>query len=520
MKRVWGFLILLLINLSAFQVWAQQDCDNLDSGMLSSGKPVCYVPVANSNSGCPNSMAGPRVITTAGGGSTLACYSANGNGQSSVAACNGLKASYSQFIGLTSSEVTQAIQQNNDSCFKASTVADQCCGNPASCITSTPSGNDDGSGGGSAGAEILGFVLETAVAIPGSISAVCGRWQDATAVATALTAYVAAKCQVKVQSCKSSCSTTTSQRQSDLQSAEVNRCPSEVITAISSVYYSYKNELDICGTSNNADFAIAQQGIGSALGNRFASMCKSQANALNPSALAFNTPNCLIPAQAASPFCQYQCDRPGAATSPLCAGMLASLGAPPGFNATGLGPGGVGGLGLNAKSLFNDIPNPAESDQPAVYGSPTASNAGLDVPAGGGASGGLGGGGGLPGGQGVAAGPGKGGGYDTGILRGIASGSGYSGGRMSTGTNGGFAGYGAQNRADNLLAKKFSLKDFLPGGTKGEPRSVFRGLASTVADISPAHDDIFKKVTNRFYQVCLRDALMDCDALKKVKPKN
>jgi hypothetical protein len=166
------------------------------------------------------------------------------------------------------------------------------------------------------------------------------------------------------------------------------------------------------------------------------------------------------------------------------------------------------------------MPSAAEDAQLAQIGDTKAENKGLaSTPAGTG-GGGLGGGGGASGGgSDPARGGGKtGGGYDTGILRGVASGNGYSvGPRVSTGNNGGFSGYGASGKAGNVLGSAFNLKDYLPGGKSGPVKNTFRGLASKLADVGPAHDDIFEKISNRFYQICLRDALYDCENLKKTK---
>jgi hypothetical protein len=184
---------------------------------------------------------------------------------------------------------------------------------------------------------------------------------------------------------------------------------------------------------------------------------------------------------------------------------------------TGTTPNGTS----DAQRLFGNIPQDPEGTQAPNIAPTAAAKDGLSsTNAAGGGGGGLGGGG-TPGadGSGRAGGTGAAAGWDANILRGISSGNGYSvsGGGLKSGAGGGFSGYGAASGKD-ALGKPFNLKDFLPGGKNSALRTTaFRGLASNIADISPAHTDLFQKVSDRFHAVCMRDALYDCATLQKMK---
>jgi len=111
-------------------------------------------------------------------------------------------------------------------------------------------------------------------------------------------------------------------------------------------------------------------------------------------------------------------------------------------------------------------------------------------------------------------------GWNADILKGIASGNGYtSSSPMMTGSAGGYASsYNSQGQHVNPLGQPFNLRDFLPGGkyANGKPRpSLFRGLASQYADINPRSRDIFQEISDRYYSVCLRHMLYNCDGLIK-----
>ena len=142
-----------------------------------------------------------------------------------------------------------------------------------------------------------------------------------------------------------------------------------------------------------------------------------------------------------------------------------------------------------------------------------------------------GGGGGLSGGGG-GGGSGSGGGGDPGvggaagarnpssILKGTRSGNGYSrkGSGLRTGSGGGYRGPASGSaKGAYKKGKKFSLKDFLPGG-KANPK---RGLAGFSRSKNPQlgakTDDLFNRITARFYEICLKNRLYDCSTITNRK---
>jgi hypothetical protein len=387
------------------------------------------------------------------------------------------------------------------SCQKASQVADRCCGRPETCMgePSVDESKDDTIGG-----QIVGLLGSTALSLPGSVSQMCGRMKSVGMAMTALNGYLAAKCQSKVAQCRSACSEPAKRVQAAIKAAETK---SDVAT-IERRYYDYISADSVCDSSNNASWKMAQQAVGNQLGSKFADMCK-QATSTNPNAEedAFASTNCNTPSAATTPMCQSYCTRPGGRNDPNCAGYYAAIG-------NGQNGNGRSETSASNSSLFN-IPNDPEGDQ---FADPQDVEAvGRKAPTTGGGGGVSLGGGGDGGGGGGDYGSGGGGGdgYNTKIDRGLNSGNGYSVGSMRVGGGGGFSGYGSGGAITDKGGKPFSLKDFLPGGDKNKVK--FRGLASALPDVSPAHTDIFKKVSDRFFQICQRDALYDCSTLKKMK---
>jgi hypothetical protein len=353
------------------------------------------------------------------------------------------------------------------------------------------------------GSQIVGLLGSTALSLPGSMSQMCGRMKSVGMTMTALNGYLAAKCQSKVAVCKQACRPIADEIRRELRASDTER-----ERLIRKQYDDYLAADGVCDSSNNASWKMAQQAVGNQLGTKFADMCK-QATNTNPNSTddQFANPNCNSPANATTPMCQSYCTRPGGRNDPNCAGYYAAIGG--GQNGNGRGE-----TSKANSSLFN-IPNDPEGDQFADPQDVAA--VGRTTPTGSGGSGvSLGGGGDAGGGGGdYGSGGGGGDGYNTKIDRGLNSGNGYSVGSLRTGGGGGFSGYGTGGAITDKGGKPFSLKDFLPGGDKNKVK--FRGLASALPDVSPAHTDIFKKVSDRFFQICQRDALYDCSTLKKMK---
>jgi hypothetical protein len=405
--------------------------------------------------------------------------------------------------------VAKKYQSKMNQCIQARKVADECCSNPEACLTKPdgePSPNDGMAGG------IIKMIMMTAQQVPtGSVSSMCGKMKTISNASSVLNAYLAAQCGRYVSQCKKEC-----QEPQELAS-KVQECTGEdgeVCEYHTTQMNEFKHKFDECATMDNQSMRLAAQAVAGQLAAKMADMCKNQMaeqqlpdEPVTPDDLFANS-NCANPTAQTMAFCQAQCSRPGAQQDPNCRAFL-------GLNNVGQGygradTGGQGGLfdDLDADESGAQTPNFQDIDPRAN------SSTGVGPGGGGGMLGGgdSGGGGGGDGGYGGGAD-----GYNTKIDRGLASGSGYSsaGGRMTTGSGGGFSGYGSRAITNKDSGKPFNLKDFLPGKNQNV---AMRGLASVAQDISPASDDIFKKVTSRFYQLCLRDALYDCASLKKLKP--
>lgn len=386
-------------------------------------------------------------------------------------------------------------------------VAEECCANPESCFGKADGEYTDKDEKRSQYSQLFAMLRGTALNFPASsISAMCGKMKQIGNVTAGLNLYLGERCGGYVRQCKSSCNSIVA----DIKSNPDCQHTSDGCRAILS---DYEVSLNDCATYDNQTLRMRQQAAVQVMSSKFADMCENASKSSKPDTTTggdlFANPDCSNPTAAATPFCQAKCTQPGAASDPSCAGF-------PGLN-NGGPESNIGLLGGSDNPFSGVLPGEDEGTQGAVTPDIAAAGNRSTGGQGGGGSAGLGGGGGAGGGGDEGSqGYGGGGGYDTGILKGTQSGNGYSsvGGTLRSGTGGGFSGYGG-GRAITDKGKPFNLKDYLPGGNKTKP--TFRGLASASADIAPAHADIFKKVTDRFYQVCLRNALYDCATLQKIK---
>lgn len=398
-------------------------------------------------------------------------------------------------------------------CKQAHDVAQECCSRPESCLKK-PDGEQSEQDG--AIGDTIKTVLGTAASIPaGSLSAMCGRMQTVGNIMTAFNGYLAMQCSRYVNQCKTKCKVTPELTAQINQKCEIGQnYNSDICTKIGTLketFDDYKNE---CAIADNGSMQMAAQAIASQAAAKYAGTCKKLAEEIIPPAGEDLRPddlfvgtNCANPTAQTMSFCQSQCSRPGAEQDPNCAAFLGKL------NNSG---GQFNNGGIDPKSLFGDLDSGDEGSQSPNFTDVDAKNAGSTGVGAGGGGGLLGGGGGAGGDSGDGGGAAGADGYNTKVDRGLASGNGYSsvGGRMMGGVSGGFSGYG-NSKAITNSGKAFNLKDFLPSSkTQIKP---FRSIASLSQEISPAHDDIFKKVTARFYQLCLRDALYDCSTLQKIK---
>lgn len=405
------------------------------------------------------------------------------------------------------SKIKQEYSEEAQQCRQAQMVAAECCGHPEKCFTK-PDVSGENDSNASTYMQIGQMLAGTALNMPaGSVEAMCGKMKTISQLTTGVNLYLAQRCTTYVGQCKKAC----------IEPAKRIRAkPACKDGACDDVIAQLEFELNVedCNLASNGAVKQANQAIASAAATKYADMCKKQAkaeSAADITADVFGNPNCTTPGAASSPICQAKCSRPGAASDPNCAGF-------PGLGNANTGANELAGNTLSTNPFGDLVPETEGQQGPMPEDTAATPNQSTGGQGGGGSSGGLGGGGDGGGGtEGGAQGPGGGEGYNTGILKGTMSGNGYSssGGALRTGASGGFSGYGGKG-AITANARPFNLKDFLPGGAKTKNLAM-RGIASTPSDISPAHSNIFQKVTDRFYEVCLRNALYDCATLKKVK---
>lgn len=418
---------------------------------------------------------------------------------------------------------------------------DKCCTNPMACLVGTDSKS-------ASGVSLLLQAAAGTVTNMASISGACGTIGDVSKSVAALNAALAFKCSNKIGSCNKACkrvyetakdidSKTRGKREVNTTCTSGMSCTREDRAAEADILAGYDRRVsdvrsrarEISQAANRCDdfggHAVEQQtaALSSLYAAKIAGLCKKQTQQLDPANVAQNDAfnvNCADPANAANPVCQNQCNRANAANDPVCARLL-------GLNGSGFGNGqqqnklfdpAAGSKGLDGLDEFEDSQLAADANIQAQ------ANKGLG-------SGGAGGGGG-PGSAPASTGSdpdgggegGGGSGIKTDILTGVKSGGGYTQPFVRSGIGGGGGYSGPSGAPARGLAsdkgKPFNPKDFLPGG-RLDPKRKLAGLASAIPDIGAVHGDIFKNVTNRFLQVCLRDALFDCETLRKnARPKN
>lgn len=426
-------------------------------------------------------------------------------------------------------------------CREKSNDAQLCCGQPEACL-----GRAVGADSGTANTALQllqGFAAATAqnaqAQANAGIASACKKVQNLSYITAGLNLAMSGTCTKNVNSCESSCGGIQAEAQEalnvvknskpeppayagdrsgfDLQVYEREvRAYEENLRALNIIIRNTSSQLTECARSRNGATNAAMQAIAAGQAAKIAGLCEQQTNG-GLDSIANNDFNldCSAPGAAANPVCQQQCSRPGAESDPVCAAFLRNINGNNGFNqAFNASP----DLGDGSSDL--DLGLLLEEDQLADPDFIPPSSTGLASVAGGGGSG-LSGGLGAAGGGGDFGGGGGAGGmldFNSKILRGLSSGQGFSSsaGRVSSG--GGFKGYGGGRAPASKGGKKFNLKDFLPGG-KGAARRGLAALGGGHPEIGGKTEDIFKRISNRFYAVCLKDKLYDCDTLKKQKPQ-
>lgn len=434
--------------------------------------------------------------------------------------------------------VNQLEQDYENECAPKKEKAGICCGQPERCIGEKIGIGETAGAMGYAFLQMLGGASATSA----SISQNCKQMQTVSYATAAINAAMSGTCSSYVNRCQSACRD-IKQRGMDLkgqippveqtifgydthnhafQSANPEYQRAQEFRAMANRIYNDANRaITECSTADNASVRNAMQAVAAAQAGKLAGLCKDKTEAPGEEdpgldTIASNDFNvdCGAPGAAANPICQQQCSRPGAENDPVCRAYFANLNGGPGFG-SGFGNSGINNL--SGDGLSFDVGDPLDTDQFADPGQFDAQSQGLATATG--TGGGGPGGGGSPGGGGGDFGAGGAGGmldFNSKILRGLSGGQGYSnkvGGRTSGG--GGFSGYGG-GRKPAGKGKPFNLREFLPGGKKAAPRGL-AALGSGHPEIGAKSDDIFKRISNRFYAICMQDRLYDCDTLRKMK---
>lgn len=389
---------------------------------------------------------------------------------------------------------------------------ERCCVRPETCIAESLNAKGED---GSAAYKALQALGVLAGAVPAtSIASACGRMKDVATGFAILNTALAAKCEQKVHACNSVCSevaTKAKAKLAELDQIDVNPYNQNWVVEFRSKLRRILDDNRSCKQFNNAVLEKAAQAVASAYSAKMAGMCQKAASN-GAESIATNTFNvdCTNVANAANPVCQNACMRQGWENDPVCVAARGGRGSSEFGGGLGAGNpyGGVSTADIGDLNLPEDTQDPNFDMQ--------ANNAPGGVNAGQG-GGGFDGGGGLyaAGGSGDGSGQGGGGsGYDKNVLAGIRSGGGYSIPATRGNYGGGYTGGYSGSRKPASDGKPFNPRDFLPGG-RLDPKRKIAGLASAVPDVAAVHSNIFQNISNRFYQVCLRDGLMDCSTLRK-----
>lgn len=431
------------------------------------------------------------------------------------------------------SQVSQLEVDYEAACSPKKERAELCCGRPEQCV-----GEQVGIGGNAASLGMAFLqMLSGGAAASASVSQNCGKMKTVSYATAAINAAMAGTCTAAVGTCKSACNEVKARAEQLMATiptsygAHTDPTPygavhhstgGDLRTRANRVLQDAKRDVNTCMTADNAAIRHSMQAIASTQAAKLSGLCQKATEAeenQDPGldTIASNDFNvdCGAPGASANPICQQQCSRPGAESDPVCRAYLANLNGGPGFG-SGFGNSGINTL--NGDGLSFDVGDPLDGEQFADPGEFAPGNEGLATVQGTGS--GLGGGVGAPGGGGGDgfAGGGAGGmlDFNSKILRGLSGGQGYSNkvsGRTTGG--GGFSGYG-NGRKPASKGKAFNLKDFLPGGKKAVPRGL-AALGGGHPEIGAKSEDIFKRISNRFYAICMQDRLYDCDTLRKLR---
>ena len=407
--------------------------------------------------------------TSAQSAQVQAQQAAAGGGSGAGSNGNTYNNTYGNSNGNNNANQQSAQQQiNQNQCNQAENLAYKCCTNPEACMTL--------SGAGSQGASGIGQAVQTILTLganlpSNSISSMCGRGKTIADISSALDMYLANQCRMAVSACQSSCGNQT------------------------------------CTQYSGTEVSLTTQALAGQLAAKFDQMCQQQTQSTAQN--SFNNPDCSTAAEAATPFCQYKCNRPGAAADPTCSGIIAQMqnGTMNGLN--------VNNSGSSTNPFAGIVPTTQDQQQipPIPNTPPSASQLSQTQP--GGSAGQFNGfeGYGSNSVSSASTTPSKSKGWNTHIMKGLASGNGYTAptGAAPGGGGGTLPAYNAKGQHLNLFGQPFNLANYLPGGKDANKTlTVRRSPADVTADLNPPSDDIFEDVSKGYYEACLKHMLYNC----------
>ncbi len=340
-----------------------------------------------------------------------------------------------------------------------------------------------------------------------SMAKACGMMRDVGYATTALNAGFATQCQSFRSSCLTQC-----QHLESIMRQVVARCENDPACSVSQ-QVSLNNtsqRVAACQQYSGQVAGMATQALMALYSAEGASMCRDLAKAqdfgLPPPKTSppANRPNCADPANASNPVC-LECRSPESRNNPMCRDVNAQIPGGDGRSnqSSRTPPGGNDGEDFDLSNLgLEDDPN-----QMAQMPITEPGEASARRPSGSGT--GLGGGGGPQGYDGAPGGHGDPG-IDTDILHGVGGGGGYTTSSVPFSSGGGGGGFGLPPRPDSA-GEKFDLRKFLPGrqGVKGLQK-VTGGEGRRHPELAPSHDNIWRRVSNKYQQLCQRGELYGC----------
>lgn len=407
-----------------------------------------------------------------------------------------------------------------------------CCNNPIGCMAES-AGISNGAKVSSGLEFATQFAALFAASGAGSQSRACGALQSLGVFSSGVSVAAASQCMGRISECTTACEAIETQLRHEFKACLSSDSCKQSGHDVTYRRLIAKAQLKV----TKCDQLTARAEVGmvqasqSAAGAMLANKCKKAAEATNTASTGFDNvdtgvfnANCNDPSNMSNPICQNNCQRPGAANDPMCRQILGldSMGGGagaynPAADAASMSSDSSNAFGLNENLDENGAFEAARVESKA-NSTDAKSQSGGSVPYGvGGNSAAMGAGGGSGAKRGVASGNrGK-------ILKGYASGGGYSaraGGARYSGGGSGFSGYGQGKSIVKRGSKKFNLADYLPGN-KLDPRkrkiASVLGLRGAAANqIGRASENIFDKISNRFQSICLQKRLLDCD--KVVRP--